>query len=62
MVKILNRGGVLLIYCIRGKSNSSVIQAKSQAGPPDEREIMRAIKLYKVAKSSFLIEKTIISK
>tara|TARA_Y200000002_G_scaffold196958_1_gene162713 strand:+ start:5048 stop:5197 length:150 start_codon:yes stop_codon:yes gene_type:complete len=49
MVKILNRGGVLVTYCAKGEVKrilkSLGLQVESLAGPPGKREMIRAIRL-----------------
>ena len=49
MVKILNRGGVLVTYCAKGEVKrilkSLGLQLESLAGPPGKREMIRAIRL-----------------
>tara|TARA_B100001057_G_C22478444_1_gene805477 strand:+ start:364 stop:687 length:324 start_codon:yes stop_codon:yes gene_type:complete len=48
MVKILNRGGVLVTYCAKGEVKrilkSLVMQMESLAGPTGEREMIRSIR------------------
>ena len=49
MVKILNRGGVLVTYCAKGEVKrilkSLGLQVESLVGPPGKREMIRAIRL-----------------
>lgn len=49
MVKILNRGGILVTYCAKGEVKrilkSLGMQVESLEGPPVKREMIQAILL-----------------